>query len=121
MVVRTGLSVLPVLLGGWGQQPFKHRERHCAALAWGRCCLAAREGRDALQVCPAKGMELDTKERGSLGQQGRRRAKEDIYFFDILLFAASEKIVHESPSATLVQLGLRHSVHEGEADSSQPV
>lgn len=61
------------------------------------------------------------KERGNLGQQGRKRAKEGIYFFGILLFAPGEKNIHESPSATLVQPGLHHSIHEGGADSSQPV
>lgn len=93
----TILSALPVLLGG-SQQPFKEQGWHCAALAQGRCWLAAQAGRDALQQRPAKRMGLETKERGSLGQRGKRRAKEDIYLFDILLSAPGKKNIHESPS-----------------------
>lgn len=119
LIVKTGLSILAVCW--WPQQPFRFQEWYCAGLAHGGCWRAAWEGTDALQLCPAKRTELETKERGNLGQQGRKRAKEGIYFFGILLFAPGEKNIHESPSATLVQPGLHHSIHEGGADSSQPV
>lgn len=44
-------------------------------------------------------MELETKERENLGRQGRKRAKESVYFFNILLIAVGERNIH----ATLVQ------------------
>lgn len=81
------------------------QEQCCAELAQGSCWLAAWAGRDALQLCPAKRMQLETEERGSLGQQGRRRAKEDMYFLDTVLFAPGEKNSHGSP-AMLVQPSL---------------
>lgn len=39
-------------------------------------------------------MELETKERRNLGRQGRKRAKEGVYFFNILLIAAGERNIH---------------------------
>lgn len=105
--------VFPVLL----EQPFKAQEWHCAALAQGRCQLAAWA--DTLQLCPAKRMELEM--RVSLGRKGEERPRRIFSSFDILLFASGEKNINESPFAVLVQVGLRHSVHEGEADNSQPV